>query len=103
MHDGFASLTDDDKPMSDKELLRFFDSRLHLWWSGLDDKSLFGYHFCTCTTGRWFRFPWVTFSSRREMFHNGKGWIPGAQLYMFGMVLQISRERDWVVEEDDKK
>ncbi len=103
MHDGFAPLTDDDKPMSDAELRRHFSSRLHYWWASLDDKSLFGYHFCFCTTGRWWRFPWVTLSVRREMFHNGKQFIPGANLYMFGMVLQISRERDWIVPDDEAK
>ncbi len=84
---------------SEAEMQEVFPSRLHSWWAGLDDKSLFGYHFCFSHSGRWWRFPWVTLRIRREMFWTRDGCIPGAQLYIFAMLLQVTRERDWAVEE----
>lgn len=79
-----------------KRLLAWWASlgdRLVEWWAQLDDRQLLGVQLCFCTTGnKWLHF---RLTRRVEMFHNGERFIPGVQIQVGLLVLQLSSARNW--------
>lgn len=61
------------------------------WWSSLNDLRLLGLQLCFAAAGQ----NRCSISSRRDMFHNGNRPVPGVQMQLGKLVLQLSSARHW--------
>jgi len=67
---------------------------LRTWFASLNDVQIFGINLCFCNTGTWETF---YFFYHKEHFFNQdtKKWVPGTSICFFGIVIELSKVKDW--------